>query len=146
MRAMSAVGQLKEQLAGHDDADILASIESETNALELMDRLIEAVVADEALVEMGTDRLRRIEARANKRRAILARMMEEIGERIERPAATLSIGAGRQRAIITDEKAVPETYFRSAVDKMELLRALKDGPVPGAEISNGPAVLRISTR
>lgn len=145
-RAMSAVMQLKEQLAGYDDADILASIESETSALELMDRLVEAVVADEALVETGTARLKRIAARADKRRTILARMMEEIGDKIERPVATLSIAAGPKKVIVVDQAAVPAVFFRRAVDKVELLRALKNGPVPGAEISNGPNVLRVLAR
>ena len=42
------------------------SIEGETDAFELMDRIIEQVVADKALVESGKARLKRIEARADR--------------------------------------------------------------------------------
>ena len=89
-RAMSAVAQLKAQLAGYDDDAILDAIDSETNALELIDRIAERVIADQAMVEAGKARLRRIEARVERHRAILQAMMEEIGPKLERPLATLS--------------------------------------------------------
>jgi len=145
-RAMSAVARLKAELAEQDADMILASIESETNALELMDKVLEAVVADELLVEQGKARLDRIAERAKRHRLILRAMMEEIGEKVERSLATLSISPGSKSAHIINEAAVPDIFFRRSVDKSELLRALKVGPVAGAELSNGPPVLRISTR
>lgn len=142
-RAMSAVAQLKAQLAGYDDDAILDAIDSETNALELIDRIAERVIADQAMVEAGKARLRRIEARVERRRTILQAMMEEIGPKLERPLATLSLGTGPGSAVITDAKAVPEVYWRRSIDKVELLRALKKGAVDGAELSNGATVLTI---
>jgi Siphovirus Gp157 len=141
--AMSAVGRLKEQLAGYEDDVILASIESETNALDLIDRIIEHVVADEALVESGKARLKRIEARADRHREILKAMMAEIAEKVERPLATLSLGTGPRTAVVTDAKLIPEVYWRRAIDKQELLRGLKAGAVEGAELSNGAPVLTL---
>ena len=143
MAAMSAVGRLKEQLAGYEDDVILASIESETNALDLIDRIIEHVVADEALVESGKARLKRIEARADRHREILKAMMAEIAEKVERPLATLSLGTGPRTAVVIDAKAIPEVYWRRAIDKQELLRGLKAGAVEGAELSNGAPVLTL---
>jgi hypothetical protein len=140
---MSAVGRLKEQLAGYEDDVILASIESETNALDLIDRIIEHVVADEALVESGKARLKRIEARADRHREILKAMMAEIAEKVERPLATLSLGTGPRTAVVTDAKLIPEVYWRRAIDKQELLRGLKAGTVEGAELSNGAPVLTL---
>ena len=142
-RAMSAVVQLKAQLAGYEDDVVLASIESETQALELIDRLVEHVVADEALVDAGKARLKRIEARADRHREILKAMMAEIAEKVERPLATLSLGTGPRTAIVTDAQAVPDVYWRRAIDKQELLKALKNGPVEGAELSNGAPVLTL---
>ncbi|HXJ25767.1 MAG TPA: hypothetical protein VNH17_08710, partial [Streptosporangiaceae bacterium] len=104
-RAMSAVAQLKAQLAGYEDDVVLASIESETQALELIDRLVEHVVADEALVDAGKARLKRIEARADRHREILRAMMAEIAEKVERPLATLSLGTGPRTAVVTDAQA-----------------------------------------
>jgi hypothetical protein len=145
--AMSAVSRLKAELADHDDDMILASIESETNALELMDRIIENVVADEALVERGKERLKRIEARADRHRLILKAMMEEIAERVERPLATLSIGTGPRAVIITDERAVPEYYFRHAPDKVAIGKDLKAGKqIEGAELANGAPVLTMRSK
>ena len=140
---MSAVGRLKEQLTGYEDDVILASIESETNALDLIDRIIEHVVADEALVESGKARLKRIEARADRHREVLKAMMAEIAEKVERPLATLSLGTGPRTAVVTDAKLVPEVYWRRAIDKQELLRGLKAGAVEGAELSNGAPVLTL---
>jgi len=142
-RAMSAVAQLKAQLAGYEDDVVLASIESETQALELIDRLVEHVVADEALVDAGKARLKRIEARADRHREILKAMMAEIAEKVERPLATLSLGTGPRTAIVTDAQAVPDVYWRRVIDKQELLKALKNGPVEGAELSNGAPVLTL---
>jgi len=142
-RAMSAVAQLKAQLAGYEDDVVLASIESETQALELIDRLVEHVVADEALVESGKARLKRIEARADRHREILRAMMAEIAEKVERPLATLSLGTGPRTAVVTDAQAVPDVYWRRAIDRQELLKALKNGPVEGAELSNGAPVLTL---
>jgi hypothetical protein len=140
---MSAVGRLKEQLAGYEDDVILASIESETNALDLIDRIIEHVVADEALVESGKARLKRIEARADRHREILKAMMAEIAEKVERPLATLSLGTGPRTAVVIDAKLIPEVYWRRAIDRQELLRGLKAGAVEGAELSNGAPVLTL---
>ena len=141
--AMSAVGKLKAELAGYEHDDLLASIESETDALELMDRIVEHVIADEALVERGKARLKRIEARADRHRDIIKARRTEIAEKVERPLATLSLVTGPRTAIITDQSAVPDVYWRRSIDRAELLRALKAGPVRGAELSNGASVLTI---
>ena len=133
--AMAAVSRLKAELAEQDSDMILASIESETNALELMDKVLEAVVADELLVEQGSARLKRIEARANRHRLILRAMMEEIAEKVERPLGTLSISY-RTKPIVTDPTLLPEAFIRRAPDMHLIARALKDGAVAGAELSN----------
>jgi hypothetical protein len=142
--AMAAVSRLKAELASQDSDMILASIESETNALELMDRVIEAVVADELMVEQGSARLKRIEARANRHRLILRAMMEQIAEKVERPLATLSISY-RTKPIITDASRLPPELMRTAPDMTALARALKDGAVAGAELSNPSPVLTLRT-
>jgi hypothetical protein len=125
----------------------LASIESETDALTLIDRLLESVVADEALVEGGRARLKRIEDRAEKRRDVLQAMMEQIGEKIERPLATLSLSNGRRTAVITDQAGLPEGYWRRSVDRLAIEKDLKAGKaIPGAELSNGANVLYIRSK
>ena len=143
-RAMSAVSRLKAELAEQDSDMILASIESETNALELMDKVLEAVVADELLVEQGSARLKRIEARANRHRLILRAMLEQIGEKVERPLGTLSISY-RTKPIVTDAGQIPEALMRRAPDMALIAKALKVGPVAGVEASNPAPVLTLRT-
>jgi|SRR4249919_1371093 len=146
-RAMSAAQQVKQLLIGYSDEDLLASLESETNALELLDRLTESAVADKELAEKASERAKRLKERSERARDIVKRMLEALGvSKIERSLATLSISDGPRTAVVTDEDLLPTIFFRRAVDKAELLKALKAGPVVGAEISNGPPVLRISTR
>lgn len=140
--AMSAVAQLKAELADQSDDMILASIESETHALELMDKIIEAVLSDEALVAQGKERLKRIEARAQHRRLVLRAMMEAIAEKVERPLATLSISY-RTKPIVTDASLLPEALMRRAPDMTLIAKALKVGDVPGVETSNPAPVLTL---
>lgn len=142
--AMSAVSRLKAELAEQDADMVLASIESETSALELMDLVIEAVVADEALVEQGSARLKRIEARANRHRLILRAMLEQIGEKMERPLGTLSISY-RTKPIVTDAALLPQALLRTAPDMALIAKALKVGPVAGVEASNPAPVLTLRT-
>lgn len=141
---MAAVSRLKAELASQDSDMVLASIDSETNALEMMDLVIEAVVADEAMIEKAEARMKRIEARAQRHRLILRAMMEQIAEKVERPLATLSISY-RTKPIITDASRLPPELMRTAPDMTALARALKDGAVAGAELSNPSPVLTLRT-
>jgi hypothetical protein len=141
---MSAVSRLKAELASQDADMVLASIDSETNALEMMDLVIEAVIADEAMIEKAEARMKRIEARANRHRLILKAMMEEIAEKVERPLGTLSISY-RTKPIVTDASKLPEALMRRAPDMALIAKALKAGPVDGVEQSNPSPVLTLRT-
>jgi hypothetical protein len=146
-QAMAEAMKLRE-LVGDEDAQLLAdTIEGETDVFSLIDRLAERALADKLLVERGKERLKRIEAREDRARAIVQKMMEALGvAKLDRSLATLSVSAGPKSAHVTDSQAVPDVYWRRAIDKTELLRALKAGPVNGAELSNGAPVLRILSR
>jgi hypothetical protein len=133
--AMSAVSQLKAELSEYASEDILASIESETNALELMDKLIERVMADEALADSAKQRAKRLEERADGNRVVLRAMMVAIAEKVQRPLATLSVSY-HTKPIVTDATALPETLMRHAPDMKLIERALKDGDVPGVTKTN----------
>lgn len=141
---MSAVSRLKAELAEQDADMILASIESETDALEVMDRIIEAVVADEAMVEIGRKRLKRIEARADRRRDILSAMMQEIAERVERPLATLSISHRTEVVEVPTNEELPSIFFRTTPDKAMITKTLRGGgKLPGYELREKPDLTMI---
>jgi hypothetical protein len=75
-------------------------------------------------------------------------LMEAAGlKKVERPAATVSIAAGRPKVVITDENELPEDCVRvkREPDKARIAAQLQRGEyVPGASLSNAESVLRIS--
>jgi hypothetical protein len=139
-----------------DEVLRLDMIEGETGALELIDLLIaaerEAMSIEEA-VKILQDRLAIRQARfANRRGAIrkyLMQLMEAAGlKKVERPAATVSIAAGRPKVVVTEPDLLPDYYCRikREPNKDAIGKALKEGVerIPGATLSNPEPVLRIS--
>jgi hypothetical protein len=81
-------------------------------------------------------------------RKYMMQLMEAAGfKKVERPAATVSIAAGRQKVVITDDNALPEDCVRikREPDKIRIASHLHRGDyIPGATLSNPEPVLRIS--
>lgn len=130
-------------------------IEGSTNALELLDRLIEAeadAVVSETSCAALIERLQKRRERFVNRRITIRKYMMQIMEaanlkKVERPAATVSIASGRPKVVIVDESQIPDAYWRikREPDKEAIgttLKALRD--VPGATLSNPESQLRIS--
>jgi seryl-tRNA synthetase len=105
-----------------EEDDVLRQdmIEAETGALELIDKLVEADTETrylEAALDELTNRLDERAMRFARRRSALRRYIMQIMEaanlrKVERPAATVSIAAGRQKVVITDDNALPEDCVR----------------------------------
>ena len=112
-QAMAEAMKLRE-LVGDEDAQLLAdTIEGETDVFSLIDRLAERALADKLLVERGKERLKRIEAREDRARAIVQKMMEALGvAKLDRSLATLSVSAGPRSVQIVDQAAIPDGYWR----------------------------------
>jgi hypothetical protein len=144
--AMSAAMQVKATLPDDDDTRLLIGmLEGETEVFELLDRLAEQAIADKLLAERATERAKRIEARAERSRDVIRKMLDALElQKLERPVFTASIGY-RTKAIVTDQAALPADLLRTAPDMHAIARALKDGPVAGAELSNPSPVLTLRT-
>lgn len=145
---MSAAMQLKAAAALDNDNELLLGmIEGETDALELMDRLAEQALADKALVEIGSARLKRIEQRADRIRDLLLRMLEALElPKIERALYSASI-SHRRNVVVTDADALPEEFVRRAPDKVALGKALRAGQeLDGAMLSNPQPSLVLTSR
>jgi seryl-tRNA synthetase len=140
-----------------EEDDVLRQdmIEAETGALELIDKLVEADTETrylEAALDELTNRLDERAMRFARRRSALRRYIMQIMEaanlrKVERPAATVSIAAGRQKVVITDDNALPEDCVRikREPDKIRIASHLNRGDyIPGATLSNSEPVLRIS--
>lgn len=136
--AMSAVDQIRALLG--DDPDIkllLDTIEGETEALELLDRFVERLIADKALIRRARSRASRLAKRDEMLRAVVLAMLEKFGtRRVERPLYAASV-SNRTHAIVTDESELPDAFLRRAPDKLAIAKALRRGQdVAGATLSN----------
>lgn len=151
-QAMSAAMKLRDMLKSSDDVDhqLLADmIEGETDAMELLDRILETSIADKMLAEAAYARSKRLEERADRCRTLALSMLEEMGlTKVERAVYTASVADGPQSVVITSTAKIPADYWRQSPDKEAIKKALKDKPdaVPGAELSNPKPVLRVVTR
>lgn len=125
-----------------EEEDALAIAESETDILEILDGYAERVMQRESLAERAKQRAKRLEASADTDRRVIREIMEVIGEKVTRPLYTASIGY-RTKAVVTDAAALPADLLRTAPDMHAIARALKDGPVAGAELSNPAPVLTL---
>lgn len=140
-----------------EEDDVLRQdmIEAETGALELIDKLVkaerEAKWLADGVAECIDHFLRRRERFENRRVALrhyIRQIMETANlKKVERPAATVSVAAGRQKVVITDENVLPDDCVRikREPDKTRIAAQLHRGDfVPGATLSNPEPVLRIS--
>jgi len=142
-RAMSAAMELRAQLIGEDgtladdDRILVDTLDGETDVFAVLDRIIENSMADAVLAEMAAARATRLKARKDRLRTTALAMLEalEITRPIERAAYTASIQR-RTKAIITDPTLIPPSLLRTAPDLHAVAKALKDGPVSGAELGN----------
>lgn len=163
-QAMAVAAAVKERIIADDpeaveDYKLLADmIDGESDALDIVRALIRHSIEAQALASATKARIDDLKARRDRfeRRVETARntafaMLEalEWREKIEEPDFTAAIGKGRMSVQITDEALLPERLVRikREPDKTAIAAELKDGDVvPGAELSNGGAVLVVRTR
>lgn len=132
----------------YDTDTFLDTLDGETDALDILDRLIaqdrEAAALTDAIKVQLSDlsaRKARLEARSRAAKAAMLMLLDAVGERkIERPAATVSRRLGSPSVIITDEAAVPSQLcqVKKVPDKKAIKAQIDAGEcVPGAEIKIG---------
>ena len=147
-RAMSAAMQIISELPDDEDhALLLGSLDGETDIFEVLDRVVEASIADNKLAEAARERAKRVEERARKSREIALRIIEALQvSPLERPIYTASITQIR-KPIVTDATILPDEFIRHAPDVIKIGKALRSGEtISGAELSNAEPSLRITTR
>lgn len=141
---------LRDMLGEDFDPDTFwDSLDGETDALDVLDRLIASdaearslAVAVKAQKDALAIREDRIKARSTAMRAQMLRVLDAAGERkVERPGGTISRRTGAVSVQITDESSIPSQLTKTTTtpDKAEIARQLKAGEiVPGAELVRGP--------
>ena len=144
-RAMSAAMEAISALP--DDGDnvlLLNTIEGESDVLEVLDRVVEAAIADKKLAELARERAKRIEARAERARGVALQIIEALQvSPLERPLYSASISYPR-KPLVTNADALPGTFIRHAPDLVAIGKALRAGElIPGAELKNPEPQLTI---
>lgn len=149
-----AAATLIHEIGNDDDALVHDMVEGETDLFAAIDMALSEIDECDIMaaglkdhITKMTERLNRVKGRSERLRGYIdqAFQMAEIkSHKFER--ATISTKAIPPKAIITDEAAIPSDFFvpqPPKLDRAALLRALKDGPVAGAELSNGGQTIQI---
>lgn len=141
--------EIRAALGDDFDADaFLDTLDGETDAADIADRLIAELADAEAMAEAIKaqeadlrSRRGRYEMRGDAFRRQLLNLLDSMGEKkIERPRATVSRRAGLPSVQITDEAAIPTQLCKTTVapDKAAIKAQLMAGEtVPGAQIVIG---------
>lgn len=152
--AAALLANIRDVIADDDEA-VQDAIEGETNLKEVIGAAVARIAEIDALsdaIKAQADKLKarrdRLDNQADLLRAAIANAMQTAEvDRLELPAATLTIKATAPKAVITDEAAIPSRFFVPQDPKLSLKAvgdALKAGEqVPGATLSNGGSTLQI---
>jgi hypothetical protein len=147
LAARQLVAELRAQDEALSEEDALCAVASESDLVEAatatvaaIDQDGEHVAAIEAMIERLKARAERLRRRAQRRRDALLAALELGGlPNLPTPLGTVVAVDGPCSARVTDEDALPDHLFRVTrkPDLRAIAAALKLGPVPGAELSNG---------
>lgn len=141
--------EIREALGDDFDAQaFMDTLEGETSAADIADRLIAEMADAEAMADAIrtqvndlTARRQRYDMRGEAFRRQMLTLLNAVGEKkIERPRATISRRAGLPSVQITDEAAVPTQLCKTTVtpDKAAIKAQIMAGEVvPGAAIVIG---------
>jgi len=150
--------EIRAALGDDFDAEaFLDTLDGETDAADIADRLLAELADAEAMAEAirGQEadmkaRRQRYDMRGEAFRRQLLNLLDAIGEKkIERPRATVSRRAGLPSVQITDEAAVPSQLCKTTVtpDKAAIKAQLMAGEtVPGAQIVVGDDGVTVRTK
>jgi hypothetical protein len=142
---------------GYDDDTFLDTLDGETDAVRIIDRLLSMALETEALAEAAKAeeyelalRRKRFEARSEAFRSQMLLMLEAMGiDRIERARATLSRLKPRQSVEVINADEVPSQLCKTTVapDIAAIKKQLEAGEtVPGAALVMGAPSISIRVK
>ncbi len=150
--------QLYSQFPDADDVSLRDTLEGLSNLPEMLATILRSHLDDLALtaalrtrINDMQGRLSRLEDRAEKKRALVASVMERVDLRkLTEPDFTVSLRPTVPPLVVTAEAEIPEAYWRpqpSKLDRRALIAALTAGrTVPGATLGNGGMTIAVRTR
>ncbi len=153
---------IRERLAAEDptldEQTLTDTVEGLTDLHEILQTVIRAALADEAIasglkgrIAEMEDRLGRLQDRASKRRNIAKQVMTELEiKKLEAADFTASLRPGFPSLVVINENEIPSIYWEPRdpkLDRATLVTDLKQGnAVAGATLSNPEPVLSVRTR
>ncbi len=162
LRELAHHEYLRERLAADfpevDEETLRDTLEGLTDLDEMLAAVTASYLDDRALVaalklrlaEMQA-RLGRLDATADNKRRLIARVMERAElPKLTRPEFTLSWRRGAPALVVEDESRIPEDYWKPQpprLDRQGLLAELRSGcRVAGVALSNGAASISVRTK
>jgi hypothetical protein len=159
LAARSLVAELARVTEDLTDDDAALAVASETNLAEAIEAALLANAMDAAHCEALLGLVRTLEARHDRKRdrierrkgAILAAMEIAGLPKLELASATVTVGRGKRKVLITDQELIPDEFMRERVtrtpDKDAIQKAiLAQRQVSGAELSNTMPTLTVRTK
>ena len=153
---------LREQILAEyqeiDDETLRDTLEGLSDLPQALAAMVRSYLDDIAItaalgLRIGSmqERLHRIEARAEKKRAIITAVMERADlKKLAEPDFTASLRAVPPALLVQDETMIPEPFWKPQaprLDKRAVLAALTAGQkVPGALLGNGGMTLTVRTK
>ena len=162
VRHLAEYEYLREQILAEyqeiDEDTLRDTLEGLSSLPEALATVVRSYLDDLALaaalgMRVGDmqERLHRIEARADKKRAVIAAVMERADiKKLAEPDFTASLRAVPPGLVVNDERDIPETFWKPQPPKLDrrgLIAALTAGQaVPGAGLGNGGVTLTVRTK
>ena len=150
--------QLATQFPDADEETLLDTLEGMTDLNGMIAAVARSRLEDLSLLgglrrRMGDmqERATRIEQRADKKKDVVASVMERAGvKKLTEPDFTLSLRSTNPPLVVTDEGEIPEDFWKPQTPKLDrqgLINALKAGrEVPGATLGNGGMTISVRTK
>jgi hypothetical protein len=150
--------RLRAEFPEADEDTLRDTVEGLTNLPEMLASILRSHLEDLALLAAlrarildMQERFARLEGRADKKRALVASVMERADiKMLTEPDFTVSLRQIPPGLVVVDEGVIPETFWRPQSPKLDrkgLLAALNAGQaVPGATLGNGATTIAVRTR
>lgn len=159
---MHLLNALKANVTAHneelDDPELMLVLAGgETSLLELIDRMLEVDLDDDAMIsalKLNKDtlavRLHRIQERRQSRRSILEQALILLERKsLERPTGTITLSDRAPSLVVEEEAVIPARFFdlKPVLNRQRAKQALDEGEeIPGARLSNGSITLTVRRR
>ena len=150
--------KLKAEFPEADDETLRDTVEGLSRLPEMLAAILRSHLDDQSMINalrerIGDmqERLARIESRSERKRAIVAGVMERADiKKLSEPDFTASLRPTPAPLIILDEGLIPADFWKvqpAKLDRRGLAVALGEGRrVPGATLGNGGSTIAVRTR